>query len=29
LIIITAILTATFHSAKAALSNPSKNLRTE
>src|SRR5450432_3439780 len=28
-IIITAILTATFHSAKAALSNPSKNLRSE
>ncbi len=29
LIIITAILTATFHSARAALSNPSKNLRSE
>ncbi len=29
LIIVTAILTATFHSAKAALSNPSKNLRSE
>ena len=28
-IIITAILTATFHSAKAALSNPSNNLRSE
>jgi putative ABC transport system permease protein len=28
-IIVTAILTATFHSAKAALSNPSKNLRSE
>jgi putative ABC transport system permease protein len=29
LIIIIAILTATFHSAKAAISNPSKNLRLE
>jgi putative ABC transport system permease protein len=29
LIIITAVLTATFHSAKAALSKPSKNLRSE
>jgi len=28
-IILTAILTATFHSAKAALSNSSKNLRSE
>jgi putative ABC transport system permease protein len=28
-IIVTAILTATFHSTKAALSNPSKNLRSE
>jgi putative ABC transport system permease protein len=29
LIIVTAILTATFHSAKAALSKPSNNLRSE
>ena len=28
-IIVTAILTATYHSAKAALSNPSNNLRSE
>jgi putative ABC transport system permease protein len=28
-IIFTAVATATFHSAKAALSKPAKNLRTE
>ena len=29
LIVLTAVLTATFHSTRAALSNPAKNLRTE